>query len=180
MGVLLASDGGLSLSEHRVVSTVRTAPPSATSLLCGMEVPPLQYHQEPGPLLSVPLVNGRRRSPLSRRTCSVRPRRVSRLMSQDTLKSDVASDASVAGEPGCQPMARGYGRDRSRACSTFLMSFRSRTRCSSSVGLGSNSVQGRLPGFDISKGTIRFTIERPIPMDAVTELVRMQIREIES
>jgi uncharacterized protein YdhG (YjbR/CyaY superfamily) len=41
------------------------------------------------------------------------------------------------------------------------------------------SVRGRLTGFDISKGTIRFTVERPIPMDAVTELVRMRIREIE-
>lgn len=37
----------------------------------------------------------------------------------------------------------------------------------------------RLPGFKLSKGTVRFTVDHPIPVEVVTELVRARIAEIE-
>jgi uncharacterized protein YdhG (YjbR/CyaY superfamily) len=36
-----------------------------------------------------------------------------------------------------------------------------------------------LAGFDLSKGTVRFTPEKPIPDAAVEELLRHRLREIE-
>lgn len=36
-----------------------------------------------------------------------------------------------------------------------------------------------LDGFDVSKGTVRFTVDRPLPASAVRALVRARIAEIE-
>jgi uncharacterized protein YdhG (YjbR/CyaY superfamily) len=41
------------------------------------------------------------------------------------------------------------------------------------------SVKDRLAGFSVSKGTIRFTVDQPIPDDVVTQLVQARVREIE-
>lgn len=41
------------------------------------------------------------------------------------------------------------------------------------------SVEERLAGFDVSKGTVRFSPERPLPLDAVRALVRHRIAEID-
>jgi uncharacterized protein YdhG (YjbR/CyaY superfamily) len=40
-------------------------------------------------------------------------------------------------------------------------------------------VKHRLEGFDLAKGTIRFSPEHPVPEDVLVELVRLRRREIE-
>jgi uncharacterized protein YdhG (YjbR/CyaY superfamily) len=40
------------------------------------------------------------------------------------------------------------------------------------------AVQGRLAGFELSKGTIRFTAETPLPDDVVCDMVRLRAEEI--
>jgi uncharacterized protein YdhG (YjbR/CyaY superfamily) len=40
------------------------------------------------------------------------------------------------------------------------------------------AVQERLGGFDISKGTIRFTPDRPVPDDVLADIVRARMQEI--
>ena len=41
------------------------------------------------------------------------------------------------------------------------------------------AVRDRLQGFDLSKGTIRFTADRPLPDDVVCDIARLRIAEIE-
>ena len=41
------------------------------------------------------------------------------------------------------------------------------------------AVRERLDGFDLGKGTIRFTAEKPPPDEVVRELVRLRIAEID-
>jgi uncharacterized protein YdhG (YjbR/CyaY superfamily) len=40
------------------------------------------------------------------------------------------------------------------------------------------AVKDRLEGFDLSKGTIRFTPDRPVPDDVLADLVRARKEEI--
>jgi len=42
-----------------------------------------------------------------------------------------------------------------------------------------DAARGTLAGFDLSKGTIRFTPEKPIPEPALEQLLRQRLREIE-
>jgi uncharacterized protein YdhG (YjbR/CyaY superfamily) len=42
-----------------------------------------------------------------------------------------------------------------------------------------DGVRDRLPGFDLSKGTIRFTAEKPLPDEAVREVVRLRVAELD-
>lgn len=41
-----------------------------------------------------------------------------------------------------------------------------------------DEVRDRLPGFDLSKGTIRFSVDQPLPDDVVREVVRLRVAEI--
>ncbi len=41
-----------------------------------------------------------------------------------------------------------------------------------------DAVRGRLDGYDLAKGTIRFTPDRPVPDGVVAELVRIRLAEI--
>jgi uncharacterized protein YdhG (YjbR/CyaY superfamily) len=41
-------------------------------------------------------------------------------------------------------------------------------------------VKDRLEGFDLSKGTIRFTPDRPVPEDVLADLIRARKAEIEA
>jgi uncharacterized protein YdhG (YjbR/CyaY superfamily) len=43
-----------------------------------------------------------------------------------------------------------------------------------------DAVRDRLDGFDVSKGTIRFSPENPLPDDVLAEVVRARMREIAS
>jgi len=40
------------------------------------------------------------------------------------------------------------------------------------------AVAGRLEGYSLSKGTIRFTAEHPVPDDVLAEIVRLRMAEI--
>ena len=40
------------------------------------------------------------------------------------------------------------------------------------------AVKHRLAGFDVAKGTIRFSPEKPVPDDVLADLVRARLREI--
>jgi uncharacterized protein YdhG (YjbR/CyaY superfamily) len=40
------------------------------------------------------------------------------------------------------------------------------------------AVKGRLAGFDLSKGTIRFTEAKPIPEDVIWEMLDLRLGEI--
>jgi uncharacterized protein YdhG (YjbR/CyaY superfamily) len=42
-----------------------------------------------------------------------------------------------------------------------------------------DAVRPRLADFDLAKGTIRFTPDRPVPADVLTALVQARAREIE-
>jgi uncharacterized protein YdhG (YjbR/CyaY superfamily) len=41
-----------------------------------------------------------------------------------------------------------------------------------------DGVRGQLAGYDLSKGTIRFTSAEPLPDDVVREIVRLRVAEI--
>lgn len=41
-----------------------------------------------------------------------------------------------------------------------------------------DAVKDRLDGFDLAKGTIRFSPERPVPDDVLVDLVRLRRKEI--
>jgi uncharacterized protein YdhG (YjbR/CyaY superfamily) len=41
-----------------------------------------------------------------------------------------------------------------------------------------DSVRDQLPGFELSKGTIRFTIAMPLPDEVVRDVVRLRMDEI--
>jgi uncharacterized protein YdhG (YjbR/CyaY superfamily) len=40
------------------------------------------------------------------------------------------------------------------------------------------AVKNRLSGFDLSKGTIRFSADNPVPEDVLTDVVRARMQEI--
>jgi uncharacterized protein YdhG (YjbR/CyaY superfamily) len=40
------------------------------------------------------------------------------------------------------------------------------------------AVKGRLAGYDLSKGTIRFTEAKPIPEDVIWEMLDLRLAEI--
>lgn len=41
-----------------------------------------------------------------------------------------------------------------------------------------DAVRDRLTGFDVSKGTIRFTVDNPLPEDVVRDIVNLRAEEI--
>ena len=41
-----------------------------------------------------------------------------------------------------------------------------------------DAVRDRLEGFDVAKGTIRFTPERPVPREVVADVVRARLEEL--
>ncbi|MCU1519344.1 MAG: hypothetical protein JWQ75_4065 [Pseudarthrobacter sp.] len=41
-----------------------------------------------------------------------------------------------------------------------------------------DAVAHRLKGYSLSKGTIRFTVDRPVPDDVVEDIVRLRLAEI--
>jgi uncharacterized protein YdhG (YjbR/CyaY superfamily) len=42
-----------------------------------------------------------------------------------------------------------------------------------------DAARAALTGFDLSKGTVRFTVEQPLPDAALEQLLRHRLREIE-
>ena len=43
-----------------------------------------------------------------------------------------------------------------------------------------SEVAGRLAGFSLSSGTIRFTVEQPVPDDVLDDIVRLRAAQIEA
>ena len=43
-----------------------------------------------------------------------------------------------------------------------------------------DTVRERLEGFELSKGTVRFTAERPLPDDVLADLVRARLAELDT
>jgi uncharacterized protein YdhG (YjbR/CyaY superfamily) len=41
------------------------------------------------------------------------------------------------------------------------------------------AVKGQLPSVDVSKGTVRFSVEKPLPENVVRDLVRSRIAQID-
>ncbi len=41
-----------------------------------------------------------------------------------------------------------------------------------------DAVRDRLDGFDLSKGTVRFTVDHPLPPDVTRDIVRLRAAEI--
>jgi uncharacterized protein YdhG (YjbR/CyaY superfamily) len=41
-----------------------------------------------------------------------------------------------------------------------------------------DAVRDRLGGFQLSKGTVRFTVDRPLPDDVIRDLVAFRLQEI--
>lgn len=41
-----------------------------------------------------------------------------------------------------------------------------------------DAVRGRLDGYSLSKGTVRFSPEQPLPDDVVEDMVRLRMQEI--
>jgi uncharacterized protein YdhG (YjbR/CyaY superfamily) len=42
-----------------------------------------------------------------------------------------------------------------------------------------DAVRDRLTGFDLSKGTIRFSVDKPLPDDVVRDVVELRVAEID-
>ena len=89
-----------------------------------------------------------------------------------TLAMDEAPDA----EQGTS-----YGMAALRYHGQPLLGFRAAERHLSIFPFSSaavDAVREGLPGFDLAKGTVRFTVENSLPEDAVRELVRRRMAEI--
>ena len=43
-----------------------------------------------------------------------------------------------------------------------------------------DAARGRLEGFSVSKGTIRFAVDKPLPDDVLGDIVRYRVAEIDS
>jgi uncharacterized protein YdhG (YjbR/CyaY superfamily) len=43
-----------------------------------------------------------------------------------------------------------------------------------------DAVRDQLTGFDLSKGTIRFTVAKPVPDNVVRDMVRFRVEEIDA
>jgi uncharacterized protein YdhG (YjbR/CyaY superfamily) len=42
-----------------------------------------------------------------------------------------------------------------------------------------DAIEGRLQGYEVSKGTIRFAVDKPLPDEVLREIVRLRLAEID-
>ena len=78
--------------------------------------------------------------------------------------------------------ARSYGMPAFKYKKRPLLGFRASKNHLSVFPFSPEAVdaaRGALAGFDLSKGTVRFTPENPIPESALEQLLRHRLREIE-
>jgi uncharacterized protein YdhG (YjbR/CyaY superfamily) len=90
---------------------------------------------------------------------------------------DLALEVVPEAEPGTS-----YGMAALRYRSRPLLGFRAAAHGLSIFPFSPeavDAVRDRLVGFDLAKGTVRFTTARPLPDDAVRELVRARRAEID-
>ena len=90
--------------------------------------------------------------------------------------------AVVAAEaPGAEP-GTSYGVPAFRLRGRPLLGFRAAKKHMSLFPFSPaaiDAVSDRLDGFDLAKGTIRFTPDRPVPDDVVADIVRHRMQEID-
>jgi uncharacterized protein YdhG (YjbR/CyaY superfamily) len=86
----------------------------------------------------------------------------------------------VRAEPGVQE-GRSYGMPAFLYEGRPLLAFRAAKNHLSVFPFSPaaiEAVEDRLEGFDLAKGTIRFSPERPVPEDVLADLVRLRRQEI--
>jgi uncharacterized protein YdhG (YjbR/CyaY superfamily) len=74
-----------------------------------------------------------------------------------------------------------YGMPAFRYAGRPLLGFRAAKQHLSVFPFSPEAIEGvkdRLGGFDLAKGTIRFTPDKPVPDDVLTDLVRLRMDEI--
>jgi uncharacterized protein YdhG (YjbR/CyaY superfamily) len=74
-----------------------------------------------------------------------------------------------------------YGMPAFRCAGRPLLGFRAAKKHLSLFPFGPAAIEAvadRLDGFDLAKGTIRFTPDQPVPDDVLAELIRSRRREI--
>jgi uncharacterized protein YdhG (YjbR/CyaY superfamily) len=89
-------------------------------------------------------------------------------------------DVVVAAAPEAEE-GKSYGMPAFLYAGRPLLGFRAAKRHLSLFPFSPDAIEAvedRLAGFDLAKGTIRFTPERPVPDDVVADLVRLRRREI--
>ena len=92
------------------------------------------------------------------------------------------SDVVVRTAPDAEPGNR-YGMPAFLYAGRPLLGFRAAKRHLSVFPFSPDAIEAvkdRLEGFDLAKGTIRFTPERPVPDDVLEDLVRFRRQEISS
>ena len=106
------------------------------------------------------------------------------------LVADVGGDGTVAEVERLLEITRlGEGVDASGALgevpmgrvTTALAHFAERARARSAthmLAVATSAVRDRLDGFDLAKGTIRFTPERQVPRDVIVDLVYARLQEL--
>jgi uncharacterized protein YdhG (YjbR/CyaY superfamily) len=89
---------------------------------------------------------------------------------------DIVSAVAPEAEEGVS-----YGMPALRYAGRPLLGFRAAKRHLSVYPFSPaaiEAIKARLGGFDLSKGTIRFSPERPLPEDVLADLVRVRKQEI--
>jgi uncharacterized protein YdhG (YjbR/CyaY superfamily) len=89
-----------------------------------------------------------------------------------TLALEVAPDAG---------QGKSYGMAALRARGRPLLGFRAAKGHLSVFPFSPEVVEAvapRLTGFELSKGTIRFTADRPLPDDVVRDVVRLRLEQV--
>jgi uncharacterized protein YdhG (YjbR/CyaY superfamily) len=92
------------------------------------------------------------------------------------VRAVVAAEAPPDVEEG-----RSYGMPAFRHAGRPLLGFRGSKQHLSVFPFSPEAIEAvkdRLEGFDLAKGTIRFTPDHPVPDDVLTGLVRHRLREI--
>jgi uncharacterized protein YdhG (YjbR/CyaY superfamily) len=85
-----------------------------------------------------------------------------------------------AAEPDAEE-GRSYGMPAFRYAGRPLLGFTAARRHLSIFPFSPAAIEAvkvRLEGFDLAKGTIRFTPEHPVPEDVIRDLIRARRREI--
>ena len=81
------------------------------------------------------------------------------------------------------PDAERAALDRVRAIVGTLLGFRTAKHHLSLFPFSPAAIEAvadRLAGFDVAKGTIRFTPDHPVPDDVFADLLRARLREVSS
>jgi uncharacterized protein YdhG (YjbR/CyaY superfamily) len=121
----------------------------------------------------------------TKRKSSITPAKKSRMKTPDDYLATISDDKRVALEKlrrtikGTVPKAEeciSYGLPAFRLNGRFLVAYgAAANHCSFYPGSAVQLLKDELKGYDISKGTIRFPADKPLPADLVRKLVKLRI-----